>query len=76
MSLLENQDDITELVERLNFQEKVERSLALIKEVHEKYGNSLVVANSFGKDSVFVWDLAKRVSPGQISRRLKNGTGG
>ena len=63
MSLLENQDDITELVERLNFQEKVERSLALIKEVHEKYGNSLVVANSFGKDSVCVWDLAKRVSP-------------
>jgi phosphoadenosine phosphosulfate reductase len=64
MGLLENQDDITELVESLNFQEKVERSLALIKEVHEKYGNSLVVANSLGKDSVCVWDLAKRVSPG------------
>jgi phosphoadenosine phosphosulfate reductase len=64
MSLLENQDDITELVERLNFQEKVERSLVLIKEAYEKYGDGLVVANSLGKDSVCVWDLAKRVSPG------------
>jgi len=64
MGLLENQDDITELVESLNFQEKVERSLALITEAYKKYGNSLVVANSLGKDSVCVWDLAKRVSPG------------
>jgi phosphoadenosine phosphosulfate reductase len=63
MSLLENKDDLKELVETLNFKEKVERSLALIKEAYEKYGDGLVVANSLGKDSVAVWDLAKRVNP-------------
>ncbi len=63
MSLLDNKDDIKTLVETLNFKEKVERSLTLIKEAYEKYGDSLVVANSLGKDSVAVWDLAKKVSP-------------
>ena len=63
MSLLENQDDLKELVEALNFKEKVERSLALIREAYKKYGEGLVVANSLGKDSVVVWDLVKRVSP-------------
>ena len=63
MSLLDNRDDLKELVETLNFKEKVERSLQLIKEAYEKYGDGLVVANSLGKDSVCVWDLAKRVSP-------------
>lgn len=63
MGLLENKDDLKVLVESLNFKQKVERSLALIKEAFEKYGNGLVVANSLGKDSVAVWDLAKRVSP-------------
>lgn len=63
MSLLENKDDVKELVDSLNFKEKVERSLALIKEAYEKYGDDLVVANSLGKDSVCVWDLAKKVSP-------------
>lgn len=62
MSLLENKDEIKELVETLNFKQKVERSLALIKEAYEKHGNSLVVANSLGKDSLVVWDLAKRIS--------------
>jgi phosphoadenosine phosphosulfate reductase len=62
MSLLENKDDLKELVETLNFKEKVERSLALIEEAYEKYGDGLVVANSLGKDSVAVWDLAKRVN--------------
>ncbi|MCM8801685.1 MAG: phosphoadenosine phosphosulfate reductase family protein, partial [Candidatus Omnitrophica bacterium] len=62
MSLWENKDDLKELVETLNFKEKVERSLALIKEAYEKYGDGLVVANSLGKDSVCVWDLAKKVS--------------
>src|SRR3989338_3223410 len=51
------------LVEGLNFKEKVERSLALIKDAYDKYGDSLVVANSLGKDSVAVWDLAKKVNP-------------
>jgi len=63
MSLLGNKDDLKELVETLNFKEKVDRSLALIEEAYQKYGNSLVVANSLGKDSVAVWDLAKRVNP-------------
>jgi len=63
MSLLEQKEDLKGLVEKLNFKEKVERSKALIKEAYEKYGDSLVVANSLGKDSVAVWDLAKRVNP-------------
>lgn len=63
MSLLENTDDLKDLVDSLNFKQKVERSLLLIKEAYEKYGDSLVVANSLGKDSVCVWDLAKEVSP-------------
>lgn len=63
MRLLDNKDDLKELVETLNFKEKVDRSLALIDQAYKKYGNGLVVANSLGKDSVAVWDLAKKVSP-------------
>lgn len=63
MSLLENKDDLKELVETLNFKEKVERSKELIREAYKIYGDSLVVANSLGKDSVAVWDLAKHVNP-------------
>ncbi len=55
--------DVKRLVEELNFAKKVERSLRLIRETYEQYGNRLVVANSLGKDSHVVWDLAKRVSP-------------
>jgi phosphoadenylyl-sulfate reductase (thioredoxin) len=63
MSILNNKDDLKTLVETLNFKEKVERSKELIREAYKRYGDSLVVANSLGKDSVAVWDLAKRVSP-------------
>lgn len=63
MGLLSNNDDVKELVESLNFEQKVDRSLALISEAYGKFGDSLVVANSLGKDSVCVWDLAKKVSP-------------
>ncbi|MCX5709139.1 MAG: phosphoadenylyl-sulfate reductase [Candidatus Omnitrophica bacterium] len=63
MSLLRNKDDLKVLVETLNFKEKVERSKQLIAEAYKVYGDSLVVANSLGKDSVAVWDLAKRVEP-------------
>ncbi|MDD5218287.1 MAG: phosphoadenylyl-sulfate reductase [Candidatus Omnitrophica bacterium] len=63
MSLLENNDNLKELVDALNFKEKVDRSLALIAEAYDRYGDDLVVANSLGKDSVVVWDLAKRVNP-------------
>ena len=54
---------IRDRVETLNFKEKVERSKELIRQAYERYGNSLVVANSLGKDSVAVWDLAKQVNP-------------
>ena len=54
--------DTIGLVESLNFAQKVERSLELIKEAYAEYGDGLVVANSLGKDSVAVWHLAKRVS--------------
>jgi len=57
------QDDIKAVVENLTYKQKVDRSLALIDEAWRKYGDGLVVANSLGKDSVVVWDLAKRVSP-------------
>ena len=56
-------EEIHELVNGLNFKEKVERSLDLISDAYREYGAGLVVANSLGKDSVAVWDLAKRVSP-------------
>jgi len=55
--------DIKALVDGLNFAEKVDRSLRLIREAHERFGSRLVVANSLGKDSCAVWHLAKRVSP-------------
>ena len=42
------------MVAKLNFKEKVERSLALIEEAYRTHGDSLVVANSLGKDSVVV----------------------
>ena len=62
MSLLETQEDLKVLVETLNFKQKVDRSLRLIEETYKKHGDGLVVANSLGKDSVVVWDLAKRVN--------------
>lgn len=62
MSLLDNKDDLKELVETLNFKEKLDRSLTLIDEAYKKYGDGLVVANSLGKDSVAVWSLAKKIS--------------
>jgi phosphoadenosine phosphosulfate reductase len=56
-------ENVKDLVENLNFVQKVERSLDLIREAFQEYGSRLVVANSPGKDSVAVWHLAKRVSP-------------
>ena len=63
MSLWDARQDLGVLVEKLNFKEKVDRSLQLISEAYEKYGDGLVVANSLGKDSVAVWDLAGRINP-------------
>lgn len=56
-------EDVKSLVEGLNYAQKVDRALGLIREAYEEYGDRLVVANSLGKDSVVVWDLAKKVSP-------------
>jgi len=55
--------DIVELVENLNFAEKVQRSLTLIEQAYKEFGGNLVVANSLGKDSSVIWHLAKQVSP-------------
>jgi phosphoadenosine phosphosulfate reductase len=63
MELIASQENIKQLVETLNFKEKVDRSLELIRQAYSEYGDHLVVANSLGKDSVVVWHLAKRVSP-------------
>lgn len=57
-------ENVAELVETLNFAEKVKRSLRLINRAYEEFGDSLVVANSLGKDSSVVWHLAKQVNPG------------
>jgi len=59
----ESNPNLAELVESLSFAGKVERSLALIEAALGRHGRGLVVANSLGKDSSVVWDLAKRVEP-------------
>jgi phosphoadenosine phosphosulfate reductase len=61
--MVANREDTKKLVESLNFHEKVERSLNLIRDAFYGYGDRLVVANSLGKDSSVVWHLAQRVSP-------------
>jgi phosphoadenosine phosphosulfate reductase len=63
MPLSVTQEDVKSLVDGLNFAQKVDRSLGLIREAYEEYGDRLVVANSLGKDSCAAWHLAKRVSP-------------
>ena len=63
MPISTREEDVKKLVDELNFAQKVDRALSLIHEAYEEYGDSLVVANSLGKDSMVVWDLAKRISP-------------
>ncbi|MHC4486491.1 MAG: phosphoadenosine phosphosulfate reductase family protein [Planctomycetota bacterium] len=62
MLIQEVTENVAELVEKLNFAEKVERSLELIDKAYKEFGDSMVVANSLGKDSSAVWHLAKRVN--------------
>jgi phosphoadenosine phosphosulfate reductase len=62
MLIQEVTENVVELVEKLNFAEKVERSLDLIDRAYKEFGDGLVVANSLGKDSSVIWELAKRVS--------------
>ena len=63
MGIAVQQQDVKSLVDRLNFAEKVDRALGLIREAVAEFGDRLVVANSLGKDSCVVWHLAKQVSP-------------
>jgi len=63
VSLLNTNEDLKALVETLNFKQKVDRSLELIRQAYKKHGQGLVVANSLGKDSVAVWHLVKQVDP-------------
>ncbi len=62
MLVQEVAENVAELVEGLNFAEKLDRSLELIDRAYKEFGDGLVVANSLGKDSSAVWHLAKRVS--------------
>ena len=56
-------ESVKELVDSLHFGEKVERAKELLAWSFEKFGDKAVVANSLGKDSMVVWDLAKKVNP-------------
>jgi len=56
-------ENIKELVDSLHFGEKVARAEKLLAEFYEKYGDKAVVANSLGKDSMVVWDMATRINP-------------
>lgn len=56
-------ENIKELVDGLTFNQKVDRALGLIREAYEEFGERFVIANSLGKDSCVVWDLAQRVAP-------------
>ena len=55
-------EEIAGLVDGLHFAQKVDRSLRLISQAYQKYGDRMVVANSLGKDSAVVWHLARRVT--------------
>jgi len=55
-------ENVLELSAKLNYAEKVKRSLDLIERAYREYGSRLVVANSLGKDSIVIWDLARKVS--------------
>ena len=63
MLIDEVEHNVVDLVQNLNFAEKVDRSLSLIERAYNEFGGGLVVANSLGKDSSVIWHLAKRVSP-------------
>jgi len=55
-------EDVFRLVNGLTLNQKIERSLDLISDAYNEYGDNLIIANSLGKDSCVVWDLAKQVS--------------
>jgi phosphoadenosine phosphosulfate reductase len=55
--------NLHELVDGLHYGEKVERAKALLAWAFDKFGDKAVIANSLGKDSMVVWDLAVKVNP-------------
>ncbi|MFW2331414.1 MAG: phosphoadenylyl-sulfate reductase [Nitrospinota bacterium] len=57
------EENLAELVEQLHFGEKVARAKHLLEEAYNRYGDRAVLANSLGKDSLAVWDLAYKVNP-------------
>jgi phosphoadenylyl-sulfate reductase (thioredoxin) len=61
--LVAEEVNVQELVNSLHFGQKVERAKELLAWSFEKFGDKAVVANSLGKDSMVVWDLAKKVNP-------------
>ena len=56
-------EDVRDLVSNLTYAQKVDRALGLLREAREEFRDGLFVANSLGKDSCVVWDLARRVDP-------------
>lgn len=62
-TVIDDTECLTELVASLHFGEKVERAKRLLEWSFNKFGDKAVVANSIGKDSLVVWDLAKKVNP-------------
>jgi phosphoadenosine phosphosulfate reductase len=55
-------EEIFEMVNGLTLPQKIQRSLDLIEDAYNEYGENLIAANSLGKDSCVVWDLVKQVS--------------
>ena len=62
-SFVKEDESLSELVDSLHFGEKVERAKRLLEWSFNRFGNKAVVANSLGKDSMMVWDLATKVNP-------------
>ncbi|MGK7345505.1 MAG: phosphoadenylyl-sulfate reductase [Candidatus Nitrospinota bacterium M3_3B_026] len=63
MAFASEEEEIEKLVEGLHFKQKVERAKNLLEWAFAEYGDNAVVANSLGKDSMVVWDLARKVNP-------------
>ena len=62
-TILNETENLPELVKSLHYGEKVERAKRLLEWSFDKFGDKAVVANSLGKDSMVVWDLAVKVNP-------------
>lgn len=52
-----------ELVDQLNFKQKVDRARGIIADAYAEFGDGLVLANSLGKDSMAIFHLAMSINP-------------